>query len=116
MSDVMNCRRCGKREDETPADDMQEHCDHDYAPRSFDYPSAWAAFWLQHKGAHSVLRCPGSYCPGGCGANAKDDMAAIQDARRGRGLTDVQQSRIEYLLRELHRKVAHAKLCEQEAR
>jgi phosphoenolpyruvate carboxylase len=69
---------------------------------TFDYPEAWSAFWHRHRGAHSMLRCPGEPCPGGCGAGAKDDLAAIQDARRGRDMTDEQRRRITWLLQDWH--------------
>jgi len=65
----------------------------------FPYGDAMAAFWRIHLGAHSLLRCPGSkLCPGGCGANARDDMAAIHDARRGRA-DEFQQERVRHLLK-----------------
>jgi len=64
----------------------------------FDYPRAWVAFWDLHAGAHSMLRCGGGCCPGGCGANAKDDLAAIQDARRGLKLSNEQRRRIDSLV------------------
>lgn len=67
---------------------------------SIDYPSAWRGFWLRHAGSHSLLRCPGPPCPGGCGANGLDDLAALQDARRGQPLTDEQRRRVAVLLAE----------------
>lgn len=47
----------------------------------FNYPEHWRAFWVTHLGRHSLLRCPGAPCPGGCGANAKDDMRSIMAGR-----------------------------------
>lgn len=59
------------------------------AANGFMYGEAMVAYWRVYAGAHSMLRCPGAdACPGGCGANAADDMAAIQDARRGAASKD----------------------------
>ena len=66
--------------------------------KQFDYPAAWAAFWERWRGVHSMLRCPQGKCPGGCGANAKDDLAAIQDARRGDYLAPGLRARLTFLL------------------
>ena len=52
-------------------------------PPRLDYPATWLAFWKRWRGAHSMLRCPGGPCPGGCGAGAKDDLKQIVEASRG---------------------------------
>lgn len=68
---------------------------------TFDYPAALNAFWRVYAGTHSMLRCAGPPCPGGCGVNARDDMAAIHDARRDRATAD-QLERLARLQRLAH--------------
>lgn len=50
---------------------------------NFNYPAAWKAFWERWKGEHSMLRCPGDPCPGGCGPSAKDELAILGVRSRG---------------------------------
>ncbi len=45
-----------------------------------DYPATWASFWERWIGVHSMMRCPGGHCPGGCGAGAKDHLASLAKA------------------------------------
>lgn len=67
-----------------------------------DYRKLMLAYWRAHRGVHSLLRCPGdgddTLCPGGCGVNAREDMAAIHDARRGKA-DDTAVYRVQLLLR-----------------
>lgn len=43
----------------------------------FNYFDAWKNYWTRWIGNHSMLRCPGPPCPGGCGASAKDALAEL---------------------------------------
>ena len=44
---------------------------------SLPFPEAWAEHWRRWGGEHSMLRCPGGDCPGGCGASAREALAEI---------------------------------------
>jgi hypothetical protein len=117
------CRVCGKLSPSyvvvRRGDQAEEITCGQCAVRSrkpFDYPEAWSAFWFRHRGEHSMLRCPGDPCPGGCGANAKDNLAAIQDARRGLDLTDTQRRRIGFLLHDWNAHLAGERERKQRGR
>ncbi len=45
-----------------------------------DYPQKWLEFWDNWLGVHSMLRCPGGSCPGGCGAGAKSLLKKLVEA------------------------------------
>jgi hypothetical protein len=50
----------------------------------FNYPWAWKKFWERWLGTHSMMRCPGHPCPGGCGANAKEELAKLAEQEKQR--------------------------------
>ena len=80
MSDNTKYGECNCGVSKGLRSDHESECARAYMPpKPFSYPEAWKAFWERWLGEHSMMRCPGPPCPGGCGASAKDALKRLAD-------------------------------------